>query len=251
MNNSQNSGTGSSSSGSTRSNQETPKGGPGTNAGGANASSARSSGAVGSSTGPSASSPSTSSTGNAGAMSAKPVTAGDAVAMVTKTMQDAGEQTRQAAVSLAAEAGEQAKHLIDEQVGIGAEVADELARSIRLAADNLATTAPLVAGFARLAADRVETFADTVRDQTAEELLATASDYVRGRPMIVFGAAATCGFVLFRLLKAMPQRPITTARSRSGEAWPLQPRGDEWVEKRPGMATRSYGSSEKGQFHGT
>jgi ElaB/YqjD/DUF883 family membrane-anchored ribosome-binding protein len=173
--------------------------------------------------------------------------------MVTKTLQDAGEQTRQAAVSLAAEAGEQAKHLIDEQVGIGAEVADELARSLRLAADNLANTAPLVAGFARLAADRVETFADTVRDQTAEELLATASGYVRGRPMIVFGAAATCGFVLFRLLKAMPQRPITTARSRSGGAWPLQPRGDEWVEKRPGMgsATRSYGSSEKGQFHGT
>jgi len=234
------------------------------NAPGANAGGARSTGAGPGGTNTGGASTSSAGTGGAGSSGARPdnaadigaakgMTAGDAVATVTKSLKDAGEQTRKAAASLASEAGEQAKHLIDEQVSVGAEVADEIAHSFRLAADNLASTAPLFAGFARLAADRVEAFSDTVRDQTAEELLATASNYVRERPMIVFGAAATCGFVLFRLLKAMPQRPMSAPRRRAGEAWPpLQPRGDEWVERRPGSGSmRSFGDTEKGQFHGT
>ena len=71
--------------------------------------------------------------------------------------------------------------------------------------------------------------------------------------MIVFGAAATCGFVLYRLLKAMPAAAEERRVRRSNEVWPpLQPRGDEWVEKRPGSGSkRSFGDTEKGQFHGT
>jgi hypothetical protein len=47
----------------------------------------------------------------------------------------------------------------------------------------------------------VTDLSDTVRGQSSEELLKTASDYVRQNPALVFSAAAACGFALARLLQ--------------------------------------------------
>ena len=50
-------------------------------------------------------------------------------------------------------------------------------------------------------ASSVTDLSDTVRGQSPEALLETASDYVRQNPALVFSAAAACGFALARLLQ--------------------------------------------------
>ncbi len=188
--------------------------------------------------------------------------AGEALSKVSEAAQAAGQQGRQAAVAMVADAGEKAKHLFNEQVGAGAELAQQFAGSVRMAADNLAGTSPLLANFARLAADKVDEFSDTVRGQSAEEFLATASDFARRRPAVVFTAAATCGFVLFRLLKVAPNPARYGSSSHRAGEWPLQPRGDEWQHDRQQQASagrsgnamstsQSQRGNERGQqFHG-
>ena len=177
-----------------------------------------------------------------------------AMSKITEAAQQAGEQVRQTAASLATEAGDNAKQMMNWQVGAGAEAAEQVARSVRIAADNLSSSSPMLAGLARLAADRVEQFADTVRDQTVEEMVHTASDFVRRRPALVFGAAAASGFVLFRLLKAAPAHgtPGRQFHYGHGEELPLQPRGNEWNEThRTARAPGQASSGDIGQrFHG-
>jgi hypothetical protein len=50
-------------------------------------------------------------------------------------------------------------------------------------------------------ASSVTDLSDTMRGQSLEALLETASDYVRQNPALVFSAAAACGFALARLLQ--------------------------------------------------
>ena len=50
-------------------------------------------------------------------------------------------------------------------------------------------------------ASSVTDLSDTMRGQSLEALLETASDYVRQNPALVFSAAAACGFTLARLLQ--------------------------------------------------
>ena len=70
-----------------------------------------------------------------------------------------------------------------------------------MAADTLHPDAPQLAGFVRGVATSVTDLSDTVRGQSPEALLETASDYVRQNPALVFSAAAACGFALARLLQ--------------------------------------------------
>lgn len=181
--------------------------------------------------------------------------AADTISKITQTAQEAGQQARQAAASMASNVGDKAKHLMNEQVGAGAEMAAQIAQSIRIAAENLSSSAPLLAGLARLGADQAEEFSETLRDQTVEEMLAAASDFARRRPAVVFGAAAACGFVLFRLLKAAPSGVTHRGpQRRAGEEWPLQPRGNEWSDRRSDAerAMRpSSGGAEREHFNGT
>jgi hypothetical protein len=57
-------------------------------------------------------------------------------------------------------------------------------------------------------ASSVIDLSDTMRGQSPEELLETASDYVRQNPALVFSAAAACGFALARLLRGGAGRAL-------------------------------------------
>jgi hypothetical protein len=70
-----------------------------------------------------------------------------------------------------------------------------------VAADTLDPDAPQLAGFVRGMATSVTELSDTMRGQSPEGLLETASDYVRQNPALVLSAAAICGFALGRLLQ--------------------------------------------------
>jgi ElaB/YqjD/DUF883 family membrane-anchored ribosome-binding protein len=127
--------------------------------------------------------------------------AGVALSKVSEAAQQAGSHVKAAAMSLATEAGEKAKGLIDQQVASGADFLGYIGSSARAAADTLHPDAPQLAGLVRGMATSVTDLSDTMRGQSPEALLETASDYVRQNPTLVFSAAAACGFALARLLQ--------------------------------------------------
>ena len=124
-----------------------------------------------------------------------------ALSKVSETAQQAGNHVKEAATSLATEAGEKAKGFIDQQVASGADFLGYIGRSARVAADTLDPDAPQLAGLVRGIATSVTDLSATVRGQSPAALLETASDYVRQNPALVFSAAAACGFALARLLQ--------------------------------------------------
>jgi hypothetical protein len=95
----------------------------------------------------------------------------------------------------------QVKELLDQQIGSGAAAAGQFANSIRTAADDLDTESPMLAGFVRTFANRVDYYAEDMQHQTVEQLTRAAADFTRKQPALVFGLAALAGFVMFRTFK--------------------------------------------------
>jgi ElaB/YqjD/DUF883 family membrane-anchored ribosome-binding protein len=138
----------------------------------------------------------------------------ETVSKLGDTAQELGTQAKQAATSLASEANENIKGVLNQKVGMGADMIGNVAESVRAAADNLKQNSPQLAGLVRGAADKIDEFASSTRDKTIEELFETASDFARRQPAVVFGAAAAAGFLLFRILKVAP----STGASQGGSA---------------------------------
>jgi ElaB/YqjD/DUF883 family membrane-anchored ribosome-binding protein len=101
-------------------------------------------------------------------------------------------------------AGDEVRRFADRQVDAGADMVGQVAQSVRAAADSLDQELPQLGGLVREAADRAEELAETVRGQSASDLMETAADFARRRPAVLLGAAAAVGFVLYRVLTAAP-----------------------------------------------
>jgi ElaB/YqjD/DUF883 family membrane-anchored ribosome-binding protein len=129
---------------------------------------------------------------------------GEAVSKLAEAVQEVSSQAKETATSLASEAGDKAKGLLQHQVEAGADFVGDVAQSVRVAADSLDQNAPQLAGLVRGVAQQVTEFSETVRGQTVEELVATTSDFVRRNPALVFSAAAACGFMLLRVIRVRP-----------------------------------------------
>jgi len=127
---------------------------------------------------------------------------GAALSKATEVAQQAGSQIKHKATSLANEAGERIQGFIDQKIASGADFIGSIGRSARAASDSLDRDAPQLAGLVRGAADSITEFSETVRGQSPQALLETASDYARRNPALVFGIAAVCGFALTRVLQA-------------------------------------------------
>src|SRR5215470_56241 len=129
-------------------------------------------------------------------------TATDAMAAVSDAAQQAMGEARKSASSLASAASERAKDAVQERISGGADMLGHLAAAVRAAARDLDPNAPQLAGFAREAAGRIDDFSQDIRDKSVEDLMQTSSDFARRQPAVLFGAAAACGFLLFRLIKS-------------------------------------------------
>jgi hypothetical protein len=162
-------------------------------------------------------------------------TAGEAASKVAEVAQQAGTQAKEAAASLASDAQQKAKGLLNMQVTAGADLADHVAESAHCAADNLDQNAPQLADLVRGAAERVDQFAQDLRGQTVEDLVRSASDFTRRQPALVFGLASLAGFLAFRVLKSTPPRSSGDQVTRSDDPY----RHRQLAGERPG------------QFHGT
>jgi hypothetical protein len=127
--------------------------------------------------------------------------AAEAIAALTETAAQTGAQAKQATVSLVGEANEKARDLMNQQVKSGADLVGHFGGSIKAAADHLEQQTPALAALVRSAAETVDDFSGTIREQTVERMFASVSDLARRRPVLVFGIGAALGFALFRLLK--------------------------------------------------
>ena len=173
---------------------------------------------------------------------------GEAVSKLAEVVQQVGSQAKETATSLASEAGEKAKGLLHQQVEAGSDFVGDIAHSVRVAADSLDQNAPQLAGLVRGVAQQVGEFSETVRGQTVEELFETTSDFVRRNPALVFSAAAACGFMLFRVIRANPSdgrrpEPYQENLSTAGRTQPAAG-GDGFQSQRGG------GQGQASPFHG-
>jgi ElaB/YqjD/DUF883 family membrane-anchored ribosome-binding protein len=186
--------------------------------------------------------------------------AGEALSQAGEAIQQTGRQAKDAAMSLATEASEKVKGLMNQQVNAGADLVTEVAKSVHSAADTLDRNAPQLAGLVRGAADRIEGFSDDIRDRSVEELFRSTSDFARRNPAVLFGAAAAFGFLVFRLIKNASSdiaRSDISGRSREhwqrfgDERWPAQWQGDEERWRREHTeAGMQRPQTRAGQYHG-
>ena len=171
--------------------------------------------------------------------------AGEAGSTIADVAQQAGSQAKQAASSLASDATQKAKCLLNMQVTAGADLVGHVAESARRAADSLDQNAPQLAELVREAAERTEDFSRELHDQTVEGLVRTASDFTRGRPVLVFGLASLAKLLAFRVFKSTPPAnaadvaPIVASQSgllgSLGEA-PAKPLAKRLIVAQPGAA---------------
>jgi ElaB/YqjD/DUF883 family membrane-anchored ribosome-binding protein len=138
--------------------------------------------------------------------------AGDAMSRIGDVAKEVADEAKRSATTLASEAGERMKSFMGQQLGVGAGLAGHVAASARVAADDLDHHAPQLAGLVRDVSQRMDQFAQEIRGESVDQLVRRTTDFARQRPAVMFGAAAACGFFLFRLFKA--GTPATTGSSR-------------------------------------
>ena len=141
--------------------------------------------------------------------------ANQAFSQASDMARDATEQARHAASATAATVTQNVKHLLDRQIGSGADLAGHFAHSVRLAADDLEKESPMVAGFVRSFATTMDGYAEGLQEQTFDQLARTASDFTRREPALVFGLAAVAGFFVFRTIKS--SRPTSSPPIQPGQ----------------------------------
>jgi hypothetical protein len=94
------------------------------------------------------------------------------------------------------------KSLLTEQVGVRADRIGVVAASAKVAAESLEPHASQLANLVGGASERVDEFSREICGQTIEQIARRTSDFARARSAVMSGAAATCGFFLYRLFNA-------------------------------------------------
>jgi hypothetical protein len=118
--------------------------------------------------------------------------AADAEAQHTGEMRDQGKAKVEAKVEAAAE----------QQKSAGAGQADQMAKAVHSAADELQDQMPQAADFVHSAAAQLEKGADALRNRRIGDLVSDVNDFGRREPLALFGAAVLAGFAASRFLKS-------------------------------------------------
>ncbi len=127
------------------------------------------------------------------------------------------ERLREEAGKLGSQAADRARSYADQGKERATSALDEVAKMMASAAEDVDAKLGVEYGrYARSAADGISGFADTLRGQDVDDLIAGATDFVRKSPVIAVGAAAAVGFMIARLVKsgvdaASDKSPSSTA----------------------------------------
>jgi hypothetical protein len=132
------------------------------------------------------------------------------LSQVSDAAQSATSTARKAASEAASTITDQVKELLDSQLAGGVEMVGHLGSSAKRAAADLDQNAPQLARLVRGVGDRIESYADDMRDQSVDELFRSASNFTRRQPALVFGLAALAGFFAYRTIKStpLPTQPV-------------------------------------------
>jgi hypothetical protein len=127
-----------------------------------------------------------------------------------------------AAKDVASEAQEHVQRKIMEQKGLGADYVDNLADTMRRAANQFDADIPVAGTYIRKAAVQVENAADALRKGDFNDLVQGAQRFARDQPTAFFGLAFLAGFGAVRFLKSASGGSDTDGETRSpGEqGWP-------------------------------
>jgi hypothetical protein len=100
-------------------------------------------------------------------------------------------------------------------------MAEHLASSAKLAADDLNQRSPVMAGVVRTVANKIESYADDLHDQSVAQLTSAASDFTRRQPALVFGLAALAGFFVLRTIRNSQSMASPSIQPMQGgeESW--------------------------------
>lgn len=105
-------------------------------------------------------------------------------------------------MSSMADAISQGEEAAERQKESGANRADEIAKAVHSAADELGKQMPQAAELVHAAASRLEQGAKAVRDRDLRDLVGTFSDMARKQPLALFGGAIVAGFAMSRFAKS-------------------------------------------------
>jgi ElaB/YqjD/DUF883 family membrane-anchored ribosome-binding protein len=141
--------------------------------------------------------------------------ASDAFSKTSEFARQTADSAKHAASDGASGVAGQMREYLDRKVHGSGEMVGHFADSARHAAGDMEQDSPEIANMVRSFAGRVDTYADSLREQSAEDVMHTMSDFTRRQPMLVFGVTAAAGFLLFRTLKSAPSKG-----SRYGEENP-------------------------------
>jgi hypothetical protein len=127
-----------------------------------------------------------------------------------------------AAKDVASEAQEHVQRKITEQKGLGADYVDNVADTMRRAANQFDADIPVAGTYIRKAAVQVENAADALRKGDFNDLVQGAQRFARDQPTAFFGLAFLAGFGAVRFLKSASGGSDTDGETRSpGEqGWP-------------------------------
>ena len=107
-----------------------------------------------------------------------------------------------AAKDVASEAQERVQRKITEQKGVGADYVNNLADTLRRAANQFDGDIPVAGTYIRKAAVQVENAADALRKGDFNDLVQGAQRFARDQPTAFFGLAFLAGFGAVRFLKS-------------------------------------------------
>lgn len=148
--------------------------------------------------------------------------------MTDHNQQERGSSEREpgvaeAAKSLASDAlgaaSDTVKERMDDNVQGSAAYIARIAEFVRTAAEELSADAPLVAGLATKSADKLDDLSDSLASKSATELLDMARETARRNPALVFGIAATVGFLAFRTFKSRPVEVEDLEQDEAGDQY--------------------------------
>lgn len=101
-----------------------------------------------------------------------------------------------------------AQSLAERQKSLGAEQIDGVARAVHSAAREFEAEMPMVARTVHDAAVRLDGAAESLRNQSAGEVLAGIERFAREQPALMFGAAILVGFAASRFLKSTAETTV-------------------------------------------
>lgn len=160
----------------------------------------------------------------------------------------------QAAQRQAGRLGEQmrdaAESLLDEQKERMADAVHGLADALRHAADTLERDdKAAVARYADQAAEQIDRFSTTMREQHLKDMVASTESFARRQPVLFVAGAVAAGFVVGRLLtrssESGPSAPAPTAYATTGGESAYHPATRPTVEAMGAYGVGSSAGAEK------